>query len=105
MKEFTLRVQTDGTTTMNITLAETGNGVRFQQGFDGIWNAQGLRKLTASLRARRWCWRRSRRSTTRAASDLETARGEPARSFPAGSSPRRRGQSLWAVRQPLPLRT
>jgi hypothetical protein len=50
MKEFTLRVVTDNSTIMTLTLDKTGNGVRIEQGFDGVWDAQGLRKTAAVLK-------------------------------------------------------
>lgn len=40
MKEFTLRVVTDNATIMT----------RIEQGFDGVWDAQGLRKAAAALK-------------------------------------------------------
>ena len=61
MTEFTMRVA-DNFTIMTLTLVpadgrldESGNGIRLEQGFDGIRDAQGLRKLAAD---RRRCWRR-----------------------------------------------
>jgi hypothetical protein len=50
MKEFTLRVVTDNATTMTLTLDKLGNGARLEQDFDGIWDAQGLRKAAAALK-------------------------------------------------------
>jgi hypothetical protein len=51
MKNFTMRVQADNFTIMTLTLdKKTGNGVRLEQGFDGIWDAQALRKLAAALK-------------------------------------------------------
>jgi hypothetical protein len=35
---------------MTLTLEKTGNGVRIEQGFDGVWDAQGLRKAAAALK-------------------------------------------------------
>jgi hypothetical protein len=35
---------------VTLTLDKVGNGVRIEQGFDGIWDAQGLRKLAAALK-------------------------------------------------------
>lgn len=40
----------DNFTNMTLTLDKLGNGVRLEQGFDVIWNAQGLRKLAAALK-------------------------------------------------------
>jgi len=51
MQEFTLRVVTDHSTIMTLTLDKKfKKGIRLQQGFDGIWDAQGLRKLAAALK-------------------------------------------------------
>lgn len=50
MREFTLRVVTTNDTIMTLTLDKTGNGVRLEQAFDGIWDAQGLRKLAAVMK-------------------------------------------------------
>jgi hypothetical protein len=47
MKDFTMRVQADNFTIMTLTLHKLGNGVRLEQEFDGIWDAEGLRKLAA----------------------------------------------------------
>jgi hypothetical protein len=49
MKDFTMRVQADNFTTMTPTLDEGGT-IRLAQGFDGSWDAQGLRKLAAALK-------------------------------------------------------
>lgn len=44
MQGFTLRVVTDHSTIMTLTLDKNRKGIRLEQGFDGIWDAQGLRK-------------------------------------------------------------
>ena len=50
MQEFTLRVVTDHSTIITLSLDKNRKGIRLEQAFDGIWDAAGLRKLAAALK-------------------------------------------------------